>query len=173
MKFFKLKSVLNIFCLIIRYSKVAFKQLFLLHFDKNCKIINQYYNILKDAQASQSLHRRVWRSSVLCVQHVQREQCVGRSLIIIKARQQVENFQNSLCFFLINVLGVIFETTDIRTSHYKIYSQGDLEHGNKLSTRENAKTLILNISNICPISEELKCKPEFYLYGFKVGHSRI
>ena len=85
----------------------------------------------------------------------------------------MENFQNSLCFFLIKVLGVIFETTDIRTSHYKIYSQGDLEHGNKLPTRENAKTLILNISNICPISEELKCKPEFYLYGFKVEHSRI
>ena len=68
---------------------------------------------------------------------------------------------------------MIFETTDIGTSHYKIYSQGDLEHGNKLPTRENAKTLILNISNICPISEELKCKPEFYLYGFKVEHSRI
>ena len=45
MKFFKLTSVLDIFCLMIRYSKVAFKQLFLLHFDKNCKIINQYYNI--------------------------------------------------------------------------------------------------------------------------------
>ena len=49
MKFFKLKSVLEILCLMIRYSKVAFKQLFLLYFDKNCKIINQYYNILKDA----------------------------------------------------------------------------------------------------------------------------
>ena len=49
MRFLQLKPVLNIFFLMIRYSEVAFEQLFLLHFDKNCKTIKQYYNILKDA----------------------------------------------------------------------------------------------------------------------------
>ena len=82
----------------------------------------------------------------------------------------MQNFQNLLCFFLIKVLGLIFETRDIRASHHKIYSQCALEHGNKFSTSENAKKLILNVSTICRISEELKCKPEFYLNGFKVGH---
>ena len=85
----------------------------------------------------------------------------------------MENFQNSLCFLLTNVLGLIFEATDIRTSHHEIYSQAVLEHENKFCTSENAKKLIPNISAICRISEELKCKPEFYLSGFRVGHSRI
>ena len=85
----------------------------------------------------------------------------------------MENFQNSLYIFLIKVLGLIFETTDIRKSHHKIYSQGVLEYGNKFSTSENAKKLICNISTICRILEELKCKPEFYVNGFKVRHSWI
>ena len=113
MKFFKLISVLDIFCLMSRYSKVPFKQLFLLHFDKNCKIMNQYYNILKDAQASQGLHRRVWLSFVLV-----RIACVAR--IVRTTLFNNYKSQNSLCFFLINVLGLIFETTDIRTNHHKL-----------------------------------------------------
>ena len=60
---------------------------------------------------------------------------------------------------MMKVLDLIFETTDIRTSHHKIYFQCVLEHGNKFSTSENAKKLILNISTICRISEELECKP--------------
>ena len=173
MKFSKLISVLDIFCLMIRYSKDAFKQLFLLRFDKNCKIINQYYNILKAAQASQGLHRHVWRALVLvriaCVARIARRTLVNN----YKSQITSGKFSKLIMLFLINVLGLIFETIDIRTSHHKIYSQGVLEHGNKFSTCENAKKLILNISNICRISEELKCKPEFYLNGFKVVHSRI
>ena len=105
----------------------------------------------------------------LCVQHVQRETLVNN----YKSQITSGKFSKLIMLFLINVLGLIFETIDIRTSHHKIYSQGVLEHGNKFSTCENAKKLILNISNICRISEELKCKPEFYLNGFKVVHSRI
>ena len=49
MKLFKLKLVLDIFTSHVRYSKVALEQLFWLHFDKNCKIISQYYNTIKNA----------------------------------------------------------------------------------------------------------------------------
>ena len=49
MKLFKLKLVLDIFTSHVRYSKVTLEQLFLLYFEKNCKIINQYYKTIKNA----------------------------------------------------------------------------------------------------------------------------
>ena len=49
MKLFNLKLVLDIFESHVRYSKVALEQLFVLYFDKKCKIIKQYYKTIKDA----------------------------------------------------------------------------------------------------------------------------
>ena len=56
MKLFQLKLVRDIFTSHIRYSKVALKRLFLLHFDKNCK--KQSTNITK-------LSRMIWSRRAL------------------------------------------------------------------------------------------------------------
>ena len=153
MKLFKLKLVLDIFTSHVRYSKVTLEQLFLLYFEKNCKIINQYYKTIKNAQVTSGTHERVWCSWLLV--RIARVARIARRTLVNKKKPD-NNGKFSKYIVPFSDKRLRFNLSNGR--HPNKLSQNllsnVLEHRNNFFTLENSKKLMLNVSTIPWISEE-------------------